>query len=158
MLLHHTSVLSERNIVGKHKVKNIWPISQKCCYLMDLLLLCWTILNLNLNFTLIVSTCQNASLYQQIKLLWGTWFISARKLSRFWTKCWVINRHKKLFVIPKFFRWWWRRYNRSYSGAFQRKTTPCQNSTVQSTFERNMHLSKTFKQFPEKCVATKRWV
>ena len=127
----------------------------------------WAILKISLNFTLILSTCQNASLYQQIKLLWGTWFISARKLSRFWTKCWVINRHKKLFGIPKFLRWWWRRYNRSYSGAFQRKTTPFQNSTVQSTLERNMHLSKTiqfatqfkpFKQFSKKCVATKRWV
>ena len=109
MLLNHTAALTKRNIVGKHKVKNI---SQNlCCCVMHLLLLYWTILRLSLNFTLIVSTCQNASLYQQIKLLWGTWFISARKLSRFWTKCWVVNRHKKLFGIPKFFRWWWRRYN-----------------------------------------------
>ena len=165
MFLNHTAALTKRNIVGKHKVKNIWPISQNlCCCVMHLLLLYWTSLRLSLNFTLIVSTCQNASLYQQIKLLWGTWFISARKLSRFWTKCWVVNRHKKLFGIPKFFRWGWRRYNRSYSGAFQRKTTPFQNSTVQSTLEWNMHLSKTiqfatqFKQFSKRCVATKRWV
>ena len=160
------AALSKRNVdyLENTRLRIFDPFHKIYATMLCIFFLYWAILKLSLNFTLIVSTCQNASLYQQIKLLWGTWFISARELPRFWTKCWVVNRHKKLFGIPKFFRWWWRRYNRSYSGAFQRKTTPFQNSTVQSTLEWNMHLSKTiqfatqFKQFSKRCVATKRWV